>query len=40
MLLVIALYNYSINLEGDMANRVRQKEIACLGSREEHNDKA
>lgn len=40
MLSLITLSNYIINLEGDMANRVRQKEIECLRSSEEHNDKA
>lgn len=39
MLLVITLSNYIINLDGDIANRVRQKEIECLRNIEEHNDK-
>lgn len=40
MLLVITLSNYITNLEGDMANRVRQKEIECLRRVEKRNDKA
>lgn len=40
MLLVITLSNYITNLEGDMANRVRQKEIECLRLIEKHSNKA
>lgn len=40
MFFVITVSNYITNLEGDVANRVRQKEIECLRCIEEHNDKA